>query len=146
MKKNKGIGLLALVLMRTMFVLAQEPPRIEILNQDCIEKAFKKVFNTKQEQDSAIVYTFTLTALVSADGGLENFEMHQCDSFSIVFKKRQQFYSYLTNCLRTRVPDPIKKRITVKKQKLYIEMLISRGSLYDFEDIPFTRQDPLAKP
>jgi len=145
MKKNKSIALIVLVLMRNLFVSAQEPPRIEILNEDCIEKAFKNVFNTKQEYDSASACSFTLTALISIDGRLKNFEIHQCDSLSIVFKKREQYFLYLTNCLRIRVPGPIKKRITVKKQKLYIEMLISRGSLYDFEDIPFTRQDSSAR-
>ena len=141
MKKYKRFALLALALLSRILVTAQEPPRIEILNQDCIERAFKKVFTTSKQYDSATVYSFTLTALLRANGTLKNFEMHQCDSPSIVFRKKKQLIRYLTNCFRIRLPDPIKNRIIVKKQKLYIEMLINRGRLYDFEDIPFQRND-----
>lgn len=124
-------------LLWVVFLKAQEPDRVKILHPEAVQDAYVGTFY-KDEIKQAASYTFTLQVRIKANGRICDAEIINPDSTTLVFQKKEMFLGIIEKKMRIGFySQSFKNWIKRSKQSYCISMLISKASIFDYENQPY---------
>ncbi len=125
------------LLFAAVLLKAQEPDRVKILHTEAVQEAYVETFH-KNEIKQAASYTFTLQVTIKANGRICDAQIINPDSTSLVFQKKEMFLQIIEKRMRIGFySQSFKNWIKRSKQSYCISLLISKGSIFDYENQPF---------
>jgi hypothetical protein len=129
-------SIMLIVLMRWIG-FEQEPPTIRIINPESVSIAYSRTFAPNEIREAA-KYSCSIKEEITADGHISNGQMVKIDSGSILFRKRDVLLREIEKRMRIEIySDAMKQKIRQSHSHFCISLLVSKGTLFDYENHPF---------
>lgn len=118
-------------------VCGQEPDKVGLLNKEMVQVAFDSTFKGG-ELKKALECSFVLQAHIRWTGQLYDSKITRLDSNSIVFKRREVLLREIENKIRVEFySESYREKIKGSEGVYCIAMIISKGLIIDYENVPY---------